>query len=431
MASYVIGLALELFSFSMMMGRIAYLSKRTKASNSSRRTAALPILQALQRHGAYYFAAVIFSMAFTVGAAFSKPLARTVVNSGMAVNLTSIACNRVIFAFRGLYLDFNTDNLRSRPIPPPSNRGKSVDDAERSLPDNGVMSTDADAYEDEYIAYTRHDMTTRDLGSKDEDQSDRASEKVPTLPLPTTLFTFPANGKRPRRSKFPFHSHHESTSSNFTRDSSREPGTNESKQARQNRSLSPSFNSQSPLVPIPATIAATTPDSIQITKATSPTSLKSMARGVLKSPPMSPISPGFGRVSESSNGEGGRPRQGTEKTLFPSSPPSLEHVRRTPSSSGTKRHSFWWTCPGSKGSGGADALSIAERAGMGNEGDWRDGPDAGVGASGTGGGRGGVMEISSRPRGRERHPLDHQYEMETLYIDPIDRVLGTQDDDHD
>ncbi|KAG8844311.1 hypothetical protein FRB91_002688, partial [Serendipita sp. 411] len=148
MASYVIGLALELFSFSMMMGRIAYLSKRTKASNSSRRTAALPILQALQRHGAYYFAAVIFSMAFTVGAAFSKPLARTVVNSGMAVNLTSIACNRVIFAFRGLYLDFNTDNLRSRPIPPPSNRGKSVDDAERSLPDNGVMSTDADAYED-------------------------------------------------------------------------------------------------------------------------------------------------------------------------------------------------------------------------------------------------------------------------------------------
>ncbi|KAG8794708.1 hypothetical protein FRC17_008237 [Serendipita sp. 399] len=379
-------------------------------------------------------------MAFTAGCAFSKPLARIVINGGMALTLTSIACNRVIFAFRGLLTEFNEGQSRSRPNPPPSHRGKFVDDTNRTQEENGVFTTDAEALDDEYIAYTRHDMTTRELASRDDSQSERTTRKVPASPLSmrsdepsTKQVSWRAEKNRPRRFEFPFRSHQASTSTDLTRESIPEGGAGTTESGRlarpeMQRPSLPSLNSQTPLNPTsPATDAVTTPTTDSSSRFAkpllSPTSLKSMARSALRSPPTSPSSQVFNMpISESiSDGGGAKSHQGSGSVSFSTSPVSAEHVRRTISSSGTKRHSFWWSRPGSKGSVGADALSIAERAGVGHDVEGRDGLDV-VGNAGDD----RMMELTLRPRGRERHPLDHQYEMDTLYPDPIDRIL---DDD--
>ena len=275
------------------------------------------------------------------------------------------------------------------------------------IPDTGPSETSI-RYEDEDIALTRQDLTTRDLGGNDYRTRSVANaclqnvdtdgyyekEKSPTSPrwdnthspnaIPSTI------GTRPQ---FPLHGHHTSWS---TTQSSRElTGESNGTSIRpQLRSTAPSADSRTPLNPTPSS-------DTHISKLASP--VQALEPGTKAPPRTHRSSSSFGTVGRSLS-RGGSPRSPIRRVfartvhaadantpMASRDPGAMEAGVGTEMSSGEsstatggKRPPWWQRNAASKRD------EEAETRGKEKDG------------------------VKGRTRGRERHPLDHQYEMDTI-----------------
>jgi hypothetical protein len=214
-------------------------------------------------------------MAFTVYSSFNKRLARAVVNSGLvqpimhptsnlnpvhrsvAPTITSIACNRVFFALRGLYFDVTVRSGEainrtpaSSPPPPPffTNMGTKLRPRKarkaaavqaqvtrrlKMVDEDPTKEMETNYTYDDDIAVTRNDTETKDLSAsadyqmhyrdRDEERGNIGVDRAVVNKEVQGVFqdrrlVFPGGGVRPSGPhRPPFHTHGTSSSTVMTR----------------------------------------------------------------------------------------------------------------------------------------------------------------------------------------------------------------------
>ncbi|PVF95220.1 hypothetical protein CPB86DRAFT_799902 [Serendipita vermifera] len=468
MITYSIGLALELISFGFMMGRIAYLENRTVVGpRNSRRLqgAMVPLIKALALHGTYYFFVVIFTMTFSLLSAFVEKLARAVINAGISPTLTSIACNRVIFALHGTYLSIREPNAgdTSRPqVNDGTSRGwwrrRSEQQSRADTPYiSGIRRTrdEQTTYEDAYhIAHTRNELLTKDLGnvadyanllsadgqSKMDTDVDTLAQgkqvqsdgllspgsnitKTPTTPNSNVVANVSLMELRSPKLRPPFHGHNPSSSTVLTSDES----------ANHTLAHVPSLERDGAVSKSATAWTHGTSKSVSRSLRRPGSASSSQGRGAVGfvGPDGSPLavkrSSSFGKPSFSVRARVMTPNRapivakresgnGEQEVEIPSPPVDATDSTwvepSSPKSFGDKIGSLLWKRKGSlrehSGPHSPSSGSFAFNATTGRR------PSVGVG-------EGNPLSVINPPlkttgsRMKERHPLDHHYEMDTIH----------------
>jgi hypothetical protein len=328
-------------------------------------------------------------MTFTSMSSFIRPLARTVVNAGygyqsneqqevlilrdsVAPTFTSIACNRFIFALRGVYLELNGGSYHSTDVA--LNNVKFEANHLSTLSRRGRRRDEvSDAAGD--IAVTRHDMSTQDIRSDeytsgDYDDEDDDVEKSPQSPHPEPSLVVPPRNPNERRMVHlgaPLHAHGMNSSTFLSSEggSSIQVGRTAGQDSEKENSGVIIYNPRNPS-------AVSSRVGFGSTSIHGPASIKATSLGRRTPPPSMPFPPEMENNLESPH----TPADGTE-------------ADQSGKGFGGKFGSTWWRKKQSRRSGNFTYGEV-------------DRGDAFAGSQ-------------TRTRSKERHPLDHHYEMDTIH----------------